>query len=378
MSMIINTKQGFKFAAAFLLAVSSVAALQGCGRESRADATASPYLHRVETAPVRLQPDYRIEREFAGEVQAGQSSRLGFELPGQLEALTVNVGDTVTAGDLMARLDTSLLESERAELTAQRAELQAELETTQRNLERIERLRTEQLASERERDELQGRTRVLQASLQRLDAALQANRTRFEKSELRAPFDAAIAGRLVDLGVVVDAGQPVFQLEQSGVREVRAGVPVALADTLGNGQSVRIRVGQNVTSGQVIGLNPVVDQATRSRTVRVRVTEDWAPGDLAYLQFEVPVATTGAWLPDSAVTEGARGTWVVYAAVDAGDARWRLETRSVVIHHARRNELFVSGALNDSDRVVSGGLHRLAPGQMVRVTEVPALAAARP
>ncbi|NNK38618.1 MAG: efflux RND transporter periplasmic adaptor subunit [Xanthomonadales bacterium] len=378
MSMIINAQHGIKYAALAALALASIASLQGCGRESLANSATPPYLHQVTTQSVRLQPNYRIEREFAGEVQAGQSSRLGFELPGVLESLMVNVGDTVAEGELLARLDTSLLDSERAELTAQRAELSAELDTTRRNLARIEQLRSEQLASERERDELQGRTRVLEASLQRVDAALQANRTRFEKSELRAPFDAAISSRLVDLGVVVDAGQPVFALEQSLVREVRAGVPVTLANTLLAGQSVRVRAGQAVADGQIIGLNPVVDQATRSRTVRIRISEAWAPGELAYLQLDMPVQKTGAWLPDSAVTEGARGTWVVYAAVDSGDARWRLETRSVVIHHVRGDELFVSGALNDRDRVVSAGLHRLAPGQLVRVSETTELAAALP
>ena len=378
MSMIINRTDRIKLAAIALLAAGSLAVIQGCSRDSLADSSAPPYLHRVETLPVRLQPEYLVEREYAGEVQAGQSSLLGFERPGQIEALNVNIGDTVSAGEVLASLDTRLLDSERRELQAQRDELQAELDTTRRNLARIEQLRSEQLASEREHDELEGRTRVLEASLQRVEAALQANRTRFQKSELRAPFDAAVSGRLADLGVVVDAGKPVFRLVQSGAREVRAGVPVALADSLKVDQNLRVRVGQDVATGRVIALNPVVDPATRSRTVRVQIDENWAPGSLAYLQIDAPVSMAGAWLPDSAVTEGARGTWVAYAAVDAGDARWRLEARSVVIHHVRRNELFVSGALSDGDQVVAAGLHRLAPGQLVRVEDSRALAAVLP
>ncbi|MBT8059218.1 MAG: efflux RND transporter periplasmic adaptor subunit, partial [Gammaproteobacteria bacterium] len=142
MSMIINAQHGIKYAALAALALASLLGLQGCGRESLANSATPPYLHQVTTQSVRLQPNYRIEREFAGEVQAGQSSRLGFELPGVLESLMVNVGDTVAEGELLARLDTSLLDSERAELTAQRAELSAELDTTRRNLARIEQLRS--------------------------------------------------------------------------------------------------------------------------------------------------------------------------------------------------------------------------------------------
>jgi hypothetical protein len=106
------------------------------------------------------------------------------------------------------------------------------------------------------------------------------------------------------------------------------------------------------------------------------VAEDWAPGTLAYVALGVPVDTAGAWLPDVAVTEGARGTWVVYAAVGQGDHEAVLESRSVIVHHARGNELFVSGALRDKDRVVATGLHRLAPGQRVLTGDPSGLAAA--
>ena len=368
-----------KFPSIALLVSGVVLAMGGCGWDTRAAELDEPYLHLVITHTVSMQPGYRVEREFAGEVEAVQSSRLGFEFPGQVEALFVDEGDTVRAGQLLARLDTRLLQAQRDELMARRSELRAEWETARRNLERVERLQAEQLVSERERDDLAGRVQVLNASLQRIEAELQANRVRLDKSELRAPFDAGIAGRLVDAGVVVDAGMPVLSLVQDNAREIRAGVPVRLADTLAPGDTVEVRVGERQTDAQVVGLGPVVDPLTLSRTLRARVAEDWPPGQIAYLRIAEPVDGRGAWLPDAAVTEGARGTWVVYAAVDAGDQRAELEARSVVIHHVRGNELFVSGALEDGERVVAAGLHRLAPGQRVRTEEASRMIAdARP
>lgn len=364
-----------KNAAIVLLAAAAVTTA-GCDWDSRAD-TLPPYLHRVVTVPVEIRDGYRVEREFAGEVQAGQSSQLGFEFPGQVADLRVDVGDAVEPGQLLARLDLRLLESERAELQARRKELGAELDTAERNLARVERLQAERLASERERDELSGRTRALRAALQRVDASLEANAVRLDKSELRAPFAAVIAERRIDTGQVVAAGAPVFDLVQAAVREVQAGVPVALADTLAPGDAVRVRSGAREAGGIVAGLGPVVDPATRSRALRVRVDENWSPGDLAYVALGLPVEKEGAWLPDTAVTEGARGAWVAYAAVPAGDGEGTLEARSVVVHHARGNELYVSGALGDGERIVGAGLHRLAPGQRVRMDGPEPLADAR-
>ena len=361
-------------AAATLTAILSLF-LAGCNWESHAD-MAKPYLHRVAIVPVAVQQGYLVEREFAGEVQAGQSSRLGFEFPGQVAEVLVDVGDTVEAGQELARMDTRLLDSAREELQARRAELEAELDTAERNLERVRSLQAERLASEREFDELDGRTRVLRASLQRVDAALQANGVRLEKSLLRAPFAAQVAERILDSGVVVAAGTPVVALVQDAVREVHAGVPSDLAATLRTGDIVSVRMGGQTLNGTVIGRGPVVDAATSSRTVRVAVAEDWSPGTLAYVVLGVPVDIAGAWLPDVAVTEGARGTWVVYTAIGQGDLEAVLESRSVVVHHARGGELYVSGALQDGDQVVATGLHRLAPGQRVQTGEPSGFAAA--
>lgn len=353
---------------ALLFGLAGAATLQGCGADSHAAQDSEPYLHNVATHVVSLQPGYLLEREFAGEVRAGQASELGFELAGQVTDLLVDEGDEIERGQVLARLDTNLLESRRDELAAQLEELRAERDTTRRDLERVERLSTENLASERERDNLAGRVRVLEASLDRVAATFEANEIRLAKSELKAPFHSRIAQRHVDSGVVVDAGTPVFTLVESGAREVRAGVPLSIADTLAVGDSIEVRAGDDLVDGQVIQVGAVVNQATRSRAVRVAVDEAWAPGEIAYLKVGVEIDTSGAWLPDSAVTEGVRGTWVVYVAKPEGDGRAVIESRSVVIHHASAARVFVSGALHEGDQVIAGGLHRLAPGQPVRTT----------
>ena len=127
-----------------------------------------------------------------------------------------------------------------------------------------------------------------------------------------------------------------------------------------------VRVNEDRVRGEVITVGAVVEQATRSQVIRLRVARDWPPGELAYLTVEERVTTPGAWLPDTAVTEGLRGTWVSYVALPQGDGQAVIEARSVTIHHAAGGRLFVSGALADGEPVVTVGLHRVAPGQTVR------------
>ena len=346
--------------------LASALVLSGCDWSTQADTTLPAYRHTVSVVTVERQDGYDITREFAGQVVAPQSPTVAFELPGQLQELGVDEGDTVRTGQVLAILDTQLLDAETRELNARAAEIEADLGLAQRNLERIERLEAESLASVREKDELASRVRALEASKARNQAALDGNRIRREKSVLVAPFDARVRTRLVDEGAVVDAGAPVFRLAQVEQREVRAGLPQAVARGLAPGDEVSLRSGSERAEGQILTLGVEVDQGTRSQVVRIAVDRAWAPGELAYVEAGERVFTEGVWLPDTAVTGGLRGTWLVYVAVPGGDGEAVLETRTVTIEHATNGKLFVSGALADGEWVLTGGLHRVAPGQIVR------------
>ena len=354
-----------KFGALMALAASTLI-LSGCDWSSQADTTLPAYRHAVSVVTVQRKDSYEVAREFAGEVVAPQSPAVSFELPGQLRELTVDEGDVVNAGQVLARLDTQLLDAEARELRARAEEIDAELDLARRNLDRIQRLEAESLASAREKDELASRVRALKAGKARNQAALDGNRIRREKSVLVAPFSANVRTRLVDEGAVVDAGTPVFRLAQVEQREVRAGLPRSVALGLTPGDRVTLRTGTEYAEGQVITLGVEVDQGTRSQVVRIAVDRPWPPGVIAYVEVEERVPADGVWLPDTAVTGGLRGTWLVYVAVPNGDGEAVLESRTVTVEHAADGRLFVSGALSDGEWVLTGGLHRVAPGQIVR------------
>lgn len=350
-----------------LATLAAVALLLGaCDWTTQADDELPAYRHKVALVSYAVQPGYAIRREFAGEVVAPQNPAVAFELPGQVREILVDEGATVEAGQVLARLDLQLLNAEADELAARTEEIEAELGLTRRSLARIEQLEAQNLASDRERDELASRVRQQEAALRRNEALREANRIRRDKSVLVAPFSARVGARLADEGAVVDAGTPIFQLNQLISREVRAGVPQTVARGLSAGDRIGLRSGTQRATGRIAAVGLDVDAGTRSQVVRIAVDEPWAPGELAYVEVEEQVPLAGAWLPDTAVTGGLRGTWLVYVAAPAGDQQAVLEARTVTIQHADGARLFVTGAVRDGESVVAAGLHRVAPGQSVR------------
>ena len=93
-------------------------------------------------------------------------------------------------------------------------------------------------------------------------------------------------------------------------------------------------------------------------------------GQLARLKLQRTVPMKGYWLPITALIGGRRGLWNAYvlepAGQDAGKDLMRAGRREVQILHSESERAFVRGTVRDGERVVSSGLHRLVPNQLVR------------
>lgn len=354
-----------------ILVVLTLLILSGCLAQS-SEPEPPEYHHQVAALKVQTQQQYQIPRRFTGVIMARQHAELGFELAGQLIQINVDEGDRVEQNQVLATLDTALLQRSRDELQAQRKEIAAQLKLNQQNLARIQNLNKKGFASQREQDELVSQQRVLRASRERLNAALAANQTQLDKSQLRAPFAAIVSKRLADTGTVVAAGSPIVHLLQTGAMEARVGVPAHLLPELVLQNKVTVIHNQKPMQAEVIAVNPVIDPATRTASVRLALPEPpsgtiFVDGDLIDLQLPEQFSQVGFWVPLTALSAGVRGLWNVYVLTpDPETEHYQLEARDVQIEYADLEQAYISGALADGERIVSTGLHRLTPGQTVR------------
>ena len=85
--------------------------------------------------------------EFVGVVEARRESRVGFELGGELAEILVEDGDSVEAGAVLARLETSILRSERETLMHARDHARASLELAEITRGRVGEMHARAVAS---------------------------------------------------------------------------------------------------------------------------------------------------------------------------------------------------------------------------------------
>ncbi len=350
--------------AALLLAMISLA---GCGEQTAATpAQAAITLPSVNTLELKQIPSYEHAQTFTGTVRAGNTTGLAFELAGKLDALTADTGDRVRKGQVLAQLDTSLLQAELKEITAALAQNESDLALAQRTLDRSEELSKESYVSAQQLDEVKGQQQSLQAARQRLLASKSATELRLQKSTLIAPFSAALSKRQYNLGEVVPQGSPVFTLVEEGNPKAYIGVPVDVARELNNGDTMPLTVGEQIFNATIEGISAEVSPVTRTVELRMSLPLDARVfnGELAYLDYRKTIAAPGFWVPVSALTDGVRGRWNIYV-VDSRQGGKFVERRDVEILYTDKQRAYLQGALSNGERVVANGLHKLVSGQQV-------------
>ncbi|MBB6429167.1 efflux RND transporter periplasmic adaptor subunit [Algisphaera agarilytica] len=325
----------------------------------------------VRWQSIQPEPGYSITRAFVGRVEAQQESQLGFEVPGKVKQLLYREGDRVTAGQILARLDTQLLEARREELRAARDQAQAELDLADIRLERITRAHKRKAATDDELDEAQQSRLAAAANLARASAGIQTLEVELEKSELVAPYDAVVAAKHIDAGQVVSAGTTVIELYDIERPEVRLGVGGGLLEDLAIDQTHEVSVNGQTLTGTIRQILPARERVGRDVDVILEFDaqlDGIRRGDLARVQIEQAIEQPGVWLPIQALTEGVRGLWSVYTIERGPDDNGTAVIRrsDVEVLHPESNRVFVRSALPAGTEVVVGGLHRLAPGMEVR------------
>ncbi|NJM81116.1 MAG: efflux RND transporter periplasmic adaptor subunit [Tabrizicola sp.] len=335
--------------------------------QSNAMAPDSPApLVPVSAMTVQLMENYSVTRRFTGQIEAEAQGELGFEFGGRIAEVTVDEGDRVAAGTVLARLDTASLIPERAALEAELEALSADAELARLTLARNDALTERGVRSVAAQDEARLALARSDASMAAIRARIAGVDVRLEKSVLVAPFDARIGVRLVDSGQTVAAGQAGLVVFQDTAPRLRVGLPPDLAESLRVGDSVTVELGGQAQSAKIMAMRPDLDPGIRSLSVILSLPDGASEvlGETAVLILESTVAERGYWAPLSALREGVRGSWAVMALEPTAEGE-RTVLAAVEVIHTDGTMVFLRGGLPEGARIVRTAPDRVAPGQRV-------------
>jgi len=292
---------------------------------------------------------------------------LSLKLPGSIQAVTetpvlsrsngyvgkryADIGDRVTAGQLLAEIEApdleQLLVQGRAELLQARSALEqssASLEQGKANVElarvtaqRWSNLVTKGAVSRQENDTYQAQYQAQSANVKSLEKAVAAARNNVSASEanvarlselrgfkmVRAPFAGVITLRNVDVGTLITAANTLmFRIAQTNVLRTFLNVPQADADAVHVGQAARLTLpdvpGTQFT-GTVTRTSNSLDPATRTLLVEVQVPNQRGillPGMYAQVDLTTPRLDPPVVIPGDTLVVRPDGTQVALVTPD--------------------------------------------------------------
>jgi len=331
----------------------SVLVLAACGREESGKAAVpSAFPVTVQTfSSVRILP----ERDAPASVIGKHEARLAAETVGVIAALPVDVGDKVSKGQVLVRLDSRDAELALARAEAGLAQSRARLDMAEAQLKRAMALQEKKFISAEaltlRETEVAGARADFKAALANRDTA----RRGVEKCTLQAPFDAVVRSRSAQQGEFVSPGAPLLLLVGTTDLQVAAQIQINDAEGLKLAQDIEFVSGAGRLPLTLVRLSGVLNREARTLEARFAFSQDALPpgseGRIVWRDHR-------PHLPADLVLK--RGDRYGVFVAEGNRARF------VTLEAAQEGRPVVAG-LGAEDKVIVQGRHALAEGMEITV-----------
>lgn len=290
----------------------------------------APGVHAGEPAAVAYVANYRDVPEVIsaeGVAEAVRQSTVAAQIAGQIVELRVKAGDSVKAGQVLARIDPRAAEQALSGSQSQVAEAQANLSNALRSFERSKKLFTQKFISQAGLDQARADYNMAQARVAALQAGAGQASTAKTFTVITAPYAGVVAATPVEVGDMATPGLPLVTLfdpaamrvtatlSQSSLRAVKLQIPAR----------VEFPVLKQVVTARQTTLIPLADSRTHTAKLRLDLGEvaGLLPGQFARAYFVTGTARKLV-VPEQAVLRRSEVTAVYVLANSNGQGQPQL------------------------------------------------------
>jgi membrane fusion protein, multidrug efflux system len=314
------------------------------------------------TSIIARQEQWPATMTVIGTMEAVHGVVVSADLPGTVDRINFNSGETVHAGDVLVELDTR---QERAQLAA----LEAQRDLARVNYGRIQQLTNEGVLSRQEYDQATAQQKQTEANVGEIKATI-------ERKTIRAPFSGVLGIRKANLGQYLAAGNAIVPLQALNPIYVDFGVPQQEAGKVRVGSTVRLTsedVVGRVFRARVNALDSVVNEGTRNIQVQATLSNPdgkLKPGMFVQVELGVGANRQAITLPASAISYAPYGD-SVFIITDLKDPKGHtyrgVRQQFVKIAASRGDQVAIISGVNPGDEVVTSGVFKLRNGGAVQV-----------
>jgi RND family efflux transporter MFP subunit len=342
-------------------------ALAACSEEKKAEA---PEIVRPVKVTQIGAPDEGRKLVYSGSVRARTEMNLGFRVGGKITERLVDVGDRVTAGEVLARIDSTDYQLDLSSAEADLASATKQVEISGLALRRAETLAARDVTSKSQLEQAQLSSEQALAQRDSAQSALEKARNQVAYSDLKSDRDGIVTAVSADRGQVVSTGTSVVTVAVDGEKEVQIAVPEMDVSHFKPGDVVKARIWSSadlVLDGKVREVAQSADAQSRTFAVRVSLPADpkILLGMTASIEAIAGNTVKAFAIPLAALSK--KGDQPIVWVVDRG--KGIVTSRPVKVADFSDDGVRISEGLAEGDLIVSAGTQFMKDDMKVKLPE---------
>lgn len=374
-----NHRQLFLFMVFLFLPLALLLSACGSSANTATEEERPPVVRAAEVKQTTLTETVPLTGTLTGDAQASISYR--GQMPLLVEAVLVEMGDTVEAGQVLVRLDARDIQTQVQQAEAalalhrsQLADAQIALEHARSEFERMDQLYREGAIAARDWEQAKVQVdrasvsaqQTLPAQIAQAEAALASARNQLSQAVITAPISGKVASIHVEEGQLAAPGSPVLDIVNLDEVFVTGSLPASQIARLEVGQPARVTLdnGAIEVEGRVAAISPAADTSGLFpvKVQLLNVQQAPRPGTYGKADIEVARHEQSIIIPRDALLAGTGKTRTVYVVEDNVAKEVTIE-----IGIEAGDEVQVLSGLTAGQFVVLDGKSYLADGMTVEL-----------
>lgn len=320
----------------------------------------------VSVAPIQsgiLNQNY----QYIGSLYFSERGLLASEVAGVIDNVNVKEGQRVKKGELLATLNSDLLSNEILSKEGALKQARAQYEKIQKDFSRFKTLYESKSVSFKEYEDALFDMQAQKGNMESISYALELLKTQKRKKSIIAPYDGVILQKLLSQGEWVNAGAGVFNIAKITPLEATFEVPFAILRALKVGDSLKVRIANQMYNAKISAKIPLGD--TKARTFPVKLAIDDPKQELiegleVRASFDVESDESVLLVPRDSILPTLEGN-VIFIINGKSAKKVAIEVKGYKDLNAYIVPL--DWNLSVKDKVIIAGVERLSDGDKIEI-----------
>ncbi len=293
--------------------------------------------------------------EVSGSIEAAKTAFISPELNGQIKKIYVEEGQRVKSGELLAKINTSILESSISGV-------ETGLEMASIVFEKQQKLWDQKIGSEIDYLTAKNAKEGLEDQLATLNVQL-------EQAFIKAPFDGIIDNIFLKEGDLASPGMQLMQLVNLNKLYINADIAENYLPVIHKGDLVKVDfpVFPDLTLNEpIVRISNIIDAQNRTVSIQLRINnnnEKLKPNGLAIIRINDFSSEDAMVVPSIVIKQDMSGSFL-YLAKQV-ENKWVAEKRSVKAGITYKDQSLITEGLSIGEMVIVKGYNQVTDGSII-------------